>query len=40
MLYKETGATAYLDRAKMAADYTQKTMSDKEGILPAEGDWN
>lgn len=25
---------------KMAADYTQKTMSDKEGILPAEGDWN
>jgi predicted alpha-1,6-mannanase (GH76 family) len=40
MLYKETGEQSYLDNAKLAADYTQKTMSDKDGILPAEGDWN
>lgn len=40
MLYKATGETAYLDHAKRATDYTQKVMSDKDGILPAEGDWN
>lgn len=40
MLYKETGEAAYLDNAKLAADYTQQKMSDKDGILPAEGDWN
>ncbi len=40
LLYKETNEPAYLDQAKLAADYTQKTMSDANGILPAEGDWN
>jgi predicted alpha-1,6-mannanase (GH76 family) len=40
MLYKETGEQTYLDNAKLAADYTQHKMSDKDGILPAEGDWN
>lgn len=40
MLYKETGTAAYLDQAKLAATYTQKTMSDVNGIMPAEGDWN
>lgn len=40
MLYKETGTAAYLDQAKLAATYTQKNMSDVNGIMPAEGDWN
>lgn len=40
MLYKQTGEQSYLDQAKQAADYTKNTMSDKDGILPAEGDWN
>lgn len=40
MLYKATGDPAYLDQAKLAATYTRKTMSDVNGILPAEGDWN
>jgi len=30
----------YLDDAKLAANYTKATMSDANGILPAEGDWN
>jgi predicted alpha-1,6-mannanase (GH76 family) len=40
MLYKATGQVAYLDQAKLGADYTQKSMCDQDGILPAEGDWN
>jgi predicted alpha-1,6-mannanase (GH76 family) len=40
MLYKLTGEQAYLDNAKLAADYTQQHMCDEDGILPAEGDWN
>ena len=40
MLYKATATAAYLDQAKLAATYTQKTMSDVNGIMPAEGDWN
>ena len=40
MLYKITNDAAYLNQAKLAADYTQKSMCDKDGILPAEGDWN
>jgi predicted alpha-1,6-mannanase (GH76 family) len=40
MLYKQTGEEAYLKQARLAADYTQQAMSDKDGILPAEGDWN
>ncbi|MEC5143397.1 glycoside hydrolase family 76 protein [Chitinophaga sp. 212800010-3] len=39
-LYKATGTAAYLDMANQAAVYTQKSMSDANGILPAEGDWN
>jgi predicted alpha-1,6-mannanase (GH76 family) len=40
MLYKATGTATYLNQANLAATYTQKTMSDVNGILPAEGDWN
>ncbi|HEY8919384.1 MAG TPA: glycoside hydrolase family 76 protein, partial [Chitinophaga sp.] len=40
MLYKITNDAAYLNQAKLGADYTQKSMCDKDGILPAEGDWN
>lgn len=40
LLYKATGTAAYLNDAKLAADYTKNKMSDKDGILPAEGDWN
>jgi predicted alpha-1,6-mannanase (GH76 family) len=40
MLYKETGKQMYLDDAIAAADYTKNEMSNSEGILPAEGDWN
>lgn len=40
MLYKETGDELYLDDALRAADYTREVMSDENGILPAEGDWN
>lgn len=40
MLYKETGKQSYLDDAILAADYTKEVMSNDEGILPAEGDWN
>jgi len=40
MLYKATGEKAYLDHARLAADYTQHSMCDADGILPAEGDWN
>lgn len=40
MLYKATNDTTYLNDAKLAADYTKKSMCDIGGILPAEGDWN
>lgn len=40
MLYKETGKQFYLEDAIAAADYTKNEMSNAEGILPAEGDWN
>ncbi|TRW25338.1 alpha-1,6-mannanase [Flavobacterium zepuense] len=39
-LYKQTGNQSYLDDAILAADYTKNVMSDEDGILPAEGDWN
>lgn len=39
-LYQATGERVYLEDAILAADYTKKVMSDEEGILPAEGDWN
>ncbi|HLT07697.1 MAG TPA: glycoside hydrolase family 76 protein [Cyclobacteriaceae bacterium] len=39
-LYNTTGDDAYLSDAIAAADYTKNVMSDKDGILPAEGDWN
>lgn len=40
LLYKATGLKSYLDDAKLAAAYTRNTMSDANGILPPEGDWN
>lgn len=40
MLYRITGSKSYLNDARLAADYTYSTMSDSDGILPAEGDWN
>lgn len=40
MLYKETGNKSYLDDAILIADYTKNVMSNDNGILPAEGDWN
>ncbi len=40
MLYKQTGEQFYLDDAIAAADYTKNEMSNSQGILPAEGDWN
>lgn len=40
MLYEETGEQYYLDDAIAAVDYTRDEMSNEEGILPAEGDWN
>lgn len=40
MLYKETGDQQYLDDAVAAAEYTKNVMSNENGILPAEGDWN
>jgi predicted alpha-1,6-mannanase (GH76 family) len=40
MLYNETNKQSYLDDAILAADYTKEKMSNDEGILPAEGDWN
>ncbi|MDR8390186.1 glycoside hydrolase family 76 protein [Aliifodinibius sp. S!AR15-10] len=40
MLYKETGNKKYLDDALASASYTKNVMSDENGILPAEGDWN
>lgn len=39
-LYNATGNEAYLNDANLAADYTKNVMSNDEGILPAEGDWN
>lgn len=40
MLYEETGEQYYLNDAISAVDYTRDEMSNEEGILPAEGDWN
>ncbi|TCC90117.1 alpha-1,6-mannanase [Pedobacter frigiditerrae] len=40
LLYKQTNTQSYLDDAKLVANYTKATMSDANGILPAEGDWN
>ncbi|WP_199269788.1 glycoside hydrolase family 76 protein [Mucilaginibacter lacusdianchii] len=40
LLYKVTGKQSYLNDAKLAAQYTKSTMSDTNGILPAEGDFN
>lgn len=40
MLYQTTDSSAYLDDAIKATDYTKNEMSDANGILPAEGDWN
>jgi predicted alpha-1,6-mannanase (GH76 family) len=40
LLYTTLHDSAYLNNAKLAADYTQKFMCDANGILPAEGDWN
>lgn len=40
MLFNETGSQQYLENALAAADYTKNVMSDENGILPAEGDWN
>ena len=40
MLYQETGEEFYLKDAIAAADYTKEEMSNANGILPAEGDWN
>lgn len=40
MLYNATGDEKYLDDAEKAAEYTKNIMSDENGILPAEGDWN
>lgn len=40
LLYKNTNNQSYLEDAKLAANYTKATMSDSNGILPAEGDWN
>ena len=40
MLYSVTGSGSYLSDARLAAEYTRKEMSDSNGILPAEGDWN
>ena len=39
LLYRETKDPAYLADARLAADYTRDVMS-KNGILPAEGDFN
>lgn len=39
-LYKATGTQSYLDDAKLCANYVKNTMSDSNGILPAEGDYN
>ncbi len=40
MLYEVTNNSKYLDDANLAARYTQQRMSDSQGILPAEGDYN
>lgn len=40
LLYKVTKSKNYLDDAKLAAQYTKNVMSDANGILPAEGDFN
>ncbi|WP_295768978.1 glycoside hydrolase family 76 protein [uncultured Mucilaginibacter sp.] len=40
MLYEVTKEQKYLDDANLAARYTQQRMSDSQGILPAEGDYN
>lgn len=39
-LYQSTNSQTYLADAMLCANYAKNTMSDSEGILPAEGDWN
>ena len=40
MLFMATNNSNYLEKAVKAADYTKNVMSNEDGILPAEGDWN
>ncbi len=40
LLYESDGDEVYLEDAIKAADYTKNEMSNEDGILPAEGDWN
>lgn len=40
LLYLETNDITYLNNANLAAQYTRDVMSNSQGILPAEGDWN
>jgi predicted alpha-1,6-mannanase (GH76 family) len=40
LLYKATNTKAYLDDAKLCANYVKNTMCNGNGILPAEGNWN
>jgi predicted alpha-1,6-mannanase (GH76 family) len=40
LLYQATNSKAYLDDAQLCAAYVKNVMSDSNGILPAEGDWN
>src|SRR5699024_3560190 len=37
LLYKTTGKEAYIEDAKLAANYTMNKMCSKDGILPNEG---
>ena len=40
MLYLATRDSNYLIDANLAANYTKTVMCNRDGILPAEGDWN
>ena len=40
LLFKATNDSVYLQDAILAANFTKNRMSDSNGILPAEGDWN
>ena len=40
LLYQATNLKSYLDDARLCAAYVKNVMSDSNGILPAEGDWN
>jgi predicted alpha-1,6-mannanase (GH76 family) len=39
-LFNATENSDYLSDAKLAASYVRSRMTDSNGILPAEGDWN